>query len=224
MGSSVKSSSLQRNHKNDEERCCRCPVPVRRRRCGRAWLMPDTDTATTLDMATTDTTAILMLMDMDTVTTSTARDPPMLRLSPPLSLKPMLMLTTDTDTVILDMLTTDTTVILMPTMDTTATTTARDPLMLSPPPLPSPDMDTTATTDMLTTDITDIPMLMDMDTATTTARDPLMLRPLPLPSPDMYILDMLITDTTAILMPTVVTTDMAIIINLLDYLLRVEDC
>merc|ERR1712203_817385 len=153
-------------------------------------------------------TAILMLM----ATTSTARDPPML--SPPLSLKPMLMLTTDTDTVILDMLTTDTTAIL----------TARDPLMLSPPPLPSPDMDTTATTDMLTTDITDIPMLMDMDTATTTARDPLMLRLPPLPSPDMDILDMLITDTTAILMPTVVTTDTAIIINLFDYLLRVEDC
>merc|ERR1711983_426141 len=161
-----------------------------------------------------------MLMDTDTATTSTARDPPML--SPPLSLKPMLMLTTDTDTVILDMLTMDTTAILMPTMDTSATTTARDPLMLSPPPLPSPDMDTTATTDMLTTDITDIPMLMDMDTATTTARDPLMLRPLP--SPDMDILDMLTTDTTAILMPTVVTTDMAIIINLFDYLLRVEDC
>merc|ERR1719187_2044330 len=120
----------------------------------------------------------------------------------------------------LDMLTTDTTAILMPTMDTTATTTARDPLRLSPPPLPSPDMDTTATTDMLTTDITDIPMLMDMDTATTTARDPLMLRPLP--SPDMDILDTLITDTTAILMPTVVTTDTAIIINLFDYLLRVE--
>merc|ERR1712024_297873 len=120
------------------------------------------------------------------------------------------------------MLTTDTTVILMPTMDTTATTTARDPLMLSPPPLPSPDMDTTATTNMLTTDITDIPMLMDMDTATTTARDPLMLRPLP--SPDMDILDTLITDITAILMPTVVTTDTAIIINLFDYLLRVEDC
>merc|ERR1712115_451275 len=100
--------------------------------------MPDTDTATTLDMGTTDTTGILMLMDMDT----------------------------------------------------------------------------TATTDMLTTDITDIPMLMDMDTATTTARDPLMLRPPPLPSPDMDILDMLITDTTAILMPTVVTTDMTIIINL----------
>merc|ERR1712025_560847 len=129
---------------------------------------------------------------MDTATTSTARDPPML--SPPLSLKPMLMLTTDTDTVILDMLTTDTTAILMPTMDSTATT------------------------DMLTTDITDIPMLMDMDTATTTARDPLM------PSPDMDILDMLTTDITAILMPTVVTTDMAIIINLFDYLLRVEDC
>merc|ERR1711982_295236 len=129
-----------------------------------------------------------------------ARDPPMPRLSPPLSLKPMLMLTTDTDTVILDMLTTDTTVILMP------------------------NMDTTATTDMLTTDITDIPMLMDMDMATTTARDPLMLRPPPLPSPDMDILDTLITDTTAILMPTVVTTDTAIIINLFDYLLRVEDC
>merc|ERR1712088_1002608 len=128
-------------------------------------LMPDTDTATTLDMATTDTMAILMLMDTDMATTSTARDPPML--SPPLSLKPMLMLTTDT--VILDMLTTD----------TTATTTARDPLMLRPPPLPSPDMD---------------------------------------------ILDMLITDITAILMPTVVTTDTAIIINLFDYLLRVEDC
>merc|ERR1711983_671049 len=112
----------------------------------------------------------------------------------------MLMLTTDKDTVILDMLTTDTTDILMPTMDTTATT------------------------DMLTTDITDIPMLMDTDTATTTARDPLMLRPPPLPSPDMDILDTLIMDITAILMPTVVTTDTAIIINLFDYLLRVEDC
>merc|ERR1739847_43722 len=61
-------------------------------------------------------------------------------------------------------------------------------------------------------------------TATTTARDPLMLSPPPLPSPDMDILDTLITDTTAILMPTVVTTDTAIIINLFDYLLRVEDC
>merc|ERR1719464_2019133 len=88
-------------------------------------------------------------------------------LSPPLSLKPMLMLTTDTDTVILDMLTTDTTAILMPTMDTTATTTARDPLMLSPPPLPSPDMDTTATTDMLITDTTAIlmPTVVTTDTA-----------------------------------------------------------
>merc|ERR1712141_578173 len=106
-------------------------------------------------------------------------------------------------------------------MDTTATTTARDPLMLRPPPLPSPDMDIL---DMLITDTTAILMPTMDTTATTTARDPLMLRPPPLPSPDMDILDTLITDITAILMPTVVTTDTAIIINLFDYLLRVEDC
>merc|ERR1711982_325027 len=93
-----------------------------------------------------------------------ARDPPMPRLSPPLSLKPMLMLTTDTDTVILDMLTTDTTDILMPTDMDTATTTARDPLMLRPPPLPSPDMDIL---DMLITDTTAIlmPTVVTTDTA-----------------------------------------------------------
>merc|ERR1712203_830859 len=103
------------------------------------------------------------------------------------------------------------------------------PCACSPPPLwPSlrlmPDTDTATTLDMATTDTTAILMLMDMDMATTTARDPLMLRPPPLPSPDMDILDTLITDITAILMPTVVTTDTAIIINLFDYLLRVEDC
>merc|ERR1712200_362447 len=124
-----------------------------------------------------DTTDILMDI-MDTTATTTARDP--LMLSPPPSLRPMLMLTTDTVMVILD----------MPTTDTTATTTARDPLMLSPPPPPSPDMDTTA---MPTT---------AMDTPTIT--------------------DMLTTDTTDIPMPTMVTT--ATIINLFDYLLRVEDC
>merc|ERR1739841_109573 len=95
-------------------------------------------------------------------------------LSPPPSLRPMLMLTTDTVMVILDMLTTDTTDTLMPTTVTTATITARDPLMLSPPLPPSPDMDTTAM------DTTDIPMPTTVTTATTTARDPLMLSPRPL--------------------------------------------
>merc|ERR1712200_54667 len=94
------------------------------------------------------------------------------------------MLTTDTVMIILDMLTTDTTDTPMPTTDTTATTTARDPLMLSPRPLLglmlTTAMDTPTTTDMLTTDTTDIPM------------------------------------------PTTVTT--ATIINLFDYLLRVENC
>merc|ERR1712088_1213868 len=73
-------------------------------------LMPDTDTATTLDMATTDTTAILMLI-MDTTATTTARDPLMLR-PPPLP---------SPDMDILDMLITDTTAILMPTVVTTDT-------------------------------------------------------------------------------------------------------
>merc|ERR1712200_208115 len=111
-----------------------------------------------------------------------------------------------------------------PTTDTTATTTARDPLMLRPPP--SPDMDTTA---MPTTDTTDIPMPTTVTTATTTARDPLMLSPRPLlrlmlttamDTPTTTA--MLTTDTTDIPMPTMVTT--ATIINLFDYLLRVEDC
>merc|ERR1712200_115579 len=128
-----------------------------------------------------DTTDILMDI-MDTTATTTARDP--LMLSPPPSLRPMLMLTTDTVMVILDMPTTDTTDIPMPTTVTTATTTARDPLMLSQRPLLRL---------MLTT---------AMDPPTTTA--------------------MLTTDTTDIPMPTTVTT--ATIINLFDYLLRVEDC
>merc|ERR1711926_10434 len=119
--------------------------------------------------------------------------------------------------------TTDTTDILMDTMDTTAITTARDPLMLSPPLPPSPDMDTTAM------DTTDIPMPTTVTTATTTARDPLMLSPRPLlrlmlttATDTPTTTDMLTTDTTDIPMPTTVTT--ATIINLFDYLLRVEDC
>merc|ERR1711973_671585 len=134
---------------------------------------------------------------MDTTAITTARDP--LMLSPPPSLRPMLMLTTDTVMVILDMLTTDTMDTLMPTTDTTA-------------------MDTT-----------DIPMPTTVTTATTMARDPLMLSPRPLlrlmlttATDTPTTTDMLTTDTTDIPMPTTVTT--ATIINLFDYLLRVEDC
>merc|ERR1712115_425877 len=77
--------------------------------------MPDTDTATTLDMGTTDTTGILMLMDMDTTATTdmlttditdipmlmdmdtattTARDPLMLRPLPSPDMDILDMLTT----------------------------------------------------------------------------------------------------------------------------------
>merc|ERR550539_2337286 len=75
-------------------------------------------------------------------------------------------------------------------MPTTASTMARGPLMLSPPPLPSPMLmpTTTAVWDTLDTtvwatgpmDTPDTPMLMLM--ATTTARGPLRLNPPPLPS------------------------------------------
>merc|ERR1719490_504119 len=72
-------------------------------------------------------------------------------------------------------------------MPTTASTTARGPLMLSPPPLPSPMLMPTTTAPMVwdtldTTvwatgpmDMPDTPMLMLM--ATTTARGPLRLMP-----------------------------------------------
>merc|ERR1712200_274408 len=140
----------------------------------------------------------------------------------------------DTVMATLDMPTMDTTDILMDIMDTTATTTARDPLMLSQlPPLRLMLMLTTDTVmvilDMLTTDTTDIPMPTTVTTATTTARDPLMLSPRPLlrlmlttAMDPPTITDMLTTDTTDIPMATTVTT--ATIINLFDYLLRVEDC
>merc|ERR1719264_2003349 len=70
-----------------------------------------------------------------------------------------------------------------------ASTTARGPLMLSPPPLPSPMLMPTTTEPMVwdttvwATDHTDTPdTLMLMLMATTTARGPLMLSPPPLPS------------------------------------------
>merc|ERR1719458_2002509 len=75
---------------------------------------------------------------------------------------------------------------------TTASTTARGPLMLSPPPLPSPMLMPTTTEPMVwdtldttvwATDHTDTPdTLMLMLMATTTARGPLRLSPPPLPS------------------------------------------
>merc|ERR1712183_1097449 len=84
------------------------------------------------------------------------------------------------------------------TLDTLMPTTARGPLMLSPPPLPSLRlMPTTteptvwATTVWATEDTPGTPMLI-MDT--TMARGPLMLSPPPLPSP--------------MLMPTTATTAM----------------
>merc|ERR550539_194204 len=86
-------------------------------------------------------------------------------------------------------------------MPITASTTARGPLMLSPPPLPSPMLMPTTTEPMVwdttvwATDHTDTPdTLMLMLMATTTARGPLRLSPPPLPSP--------------MLMPTTATTDM----------------
>merc|ERR1711923_563347 len=73
------------------------------------------------------------------------------------------------------------------------------------------------------------PMPTTVTTATTTARDPLMLSPRPLlrlmlttATDTPTITDTLTTDTTDIPMPTTATT--ATIINLFDYLLRVEDC
>merc|ERR550539_1932195 len=72
-----------------------------------------------------------------------------------------------------------------------ASTTARGPLMLSPPPLPSPmlmpttePMDTRDTRDttVWATDHTDTPDTLMLIVATTTARGPLMLSPPPLPS------------------------------------------
>merc|ERR1712088_859066 len=70
-----------------------------------------------------------------------------------------------------------------------ASTTARGPLMLSPPPLPSPMLMPTTTEPMVwdttvwATDHTDTPdTLMLMLMATTTARGPLRLSPPPLPS------------------------------------------
>merc|ERR1712051_1065072 len=69
-----------------------------------------------------------------------------------------------------------------------ASTTARGPLMLSPPPLPSPMLMPTTTeptvwdtedTLVCTTDMPDTPMLIMVST---TARGPLMLSPPPLPS------------------------------------------
>merc|ERR1719331_313762 len=75
-------------------------------------------------------------------------------------------------------------------MPTTASTMARGPLMLSPPPLPSLMLMPTTTEPMVwdttvwATDHTDTPdTLMLMLMATTTARGPLMLSPPPLPSP-----------------------------------------
>merc|ERR550539_2163015 len=69
-----------------------------------------------------------------------------------------------------------------------ASTTARGPLMLSPPPLPSPMLmptteprDTRDTT-VWATDHTDTPDTLMLIAATTTARGPLMLSPPPLPS------------------------------------------
>merc|ERR1719206_1110318 len=93
-----------------------------------------------------------------TMDTTMARGP--LMLSPPLPLSPrlMLMLFTDTDT---DLVTTDMAMLTMDTMDThmpTMDTTARGPLMPSPPLPLSPRLMlmlfTDTDTDLLTTDTT----------------------------------------------------------------------
>merc|ERR550539_490179 len=77
-------------------------------------------------------------------------------------------------------------------MPTTASTMARGPLMLSPPPLPSPMLmpttepmvmvwDTLDTT-VWATGATAMELTLTLIVATTTARGPLMLSPPPLPS------------------------------------------
>merc|ERR1712088_163887 len=112
-------------------------------------------------------------------------------LSPPPLPSPMLMPTTtepmvwDTTVWATDHTDTPDTLMLM----LMATTTARGPLMLSPPPLPSPMLMPTTTEPMVwdttvwATDHTDTPdTLMLMLMATTTARGPLRLSPPPLPS------------------------------------------
>merc|ERR1739848_735568 len=87
------------------------------------------------------------------------------------------------------------------TLDTLMPTTARGPLMLSPPPLPSPMLMPTTESMVMVWDTTvwateDTPMELTLTLimASTTARGPLMLSPPPLPSP--------------MLMPTTATTAM----------------
>merc|ERR1711971_386875 len=67
-----------------------------------------------------------------------------------------------------------------------ASTTARGPLRLSPPPLPSPMLMPTTTEPMVTEPMVwateDTPDTLMLIVATTTARGPLMLSPPPLPS------------------------------------------
>merc|ERR1712192_193385 len=140
--------------------------------------MGTTDTATVL--ATPDTT---VLATPDTVsdtsdtadTTATARGPLRLRLSPPLSLRPRLIPTTDTtvldtdvptDTV-LDTTDTPVSATTEDTTDTVLVTTARGPLRPSPPlPLRPRLIPTTDTTAM---DTTVLDTVVPTDTEATTA-------------------------------------------------------
>merc|ERR1739846_262059 len=111
-------------------------------------------------------------------TTATARGPLRLRLSPPLPLRPRLIPTTDTtatDTTVLDTavpMVSDTDTVLVAT---TVATTARGPLMPSPPlmlmPRLIPTTDTTVLDTVLDTAVPTDTVLGTAATATATATD-----------------------------------------------------